>query len=129
MSGRVLIVEDDESVRTVFVRSLRAQGIESDPLSDGGSAVEAIRSGRYGVVLLGLRLPVTSGYQILQAIRDDPRKPVILVLSASSEDVRQVEGDRSVMMCINKTFALRNLDPVIAAIVAVTRMRAGTASR
>jgi DNA-binding response OmpR family regulator len=123
MPGRILIVEDDESIRTVFAHALRQQSIELDELADGGPAVEAIRSGRYDVVVLDLRLPEKDGFEILRVIRDDRKKPVILALSASTEDVRRVAGDRSVMMCINKNFALNNLEPVIAAIAAVTQVR------
>lgn len=120
MPGRILLVEDDESVRQEFSRALRKRAIEIDELTDGEIAVEAIRSGRYDLVVLDLRLPKKDGFEILRAVRDEFPKPVVLALSASREDVERVAGDRSVMACINKAFALSNLDPVIAAIAAVT---------
>lgn len=123
MPGRILIVADDEPVRSVFARALRAQDIEIDELTDGEAAIGAIRSGNYDVVVLDLHLPKRDGFAVLAAIRSDNHRPIVLVLSASSEDVRRVAGERAVMMCINKTFAVRNLDPVIAAIAAVTRLQ------
>jgi len=123
MAGRILIVENDESIRTLFAEALRSESIELDELADAGPAIDAIRSGRYDVVVLDLRLPKKDSFEILRAIRDDAERPVILAFSASTEDVRSVAGDRSVMMCINKAFALHNPEPVIAAIVAVTQVR------
>jgi two-component system response regulator TctD len=129
MPGAILIVEDDDAVRTVFSRALRKEGHEVDEAADGDIALDAIRRGDYRVVVLDLRLPKKSGFEVLAALRDDrralgARQPVILVLSSASEDVRQVAGDARVMLSINKTFALQHLEPVIAAISAV--VSAGT---
>jgi DNA-binding response OmpR family regulator len=123
MAGRILLVVESATVRSLFTNAVRAHGLQIDELSDGNEAVEAIRSGRYKVVVLDLHLPGTDGFAILRKIQEEPRQPVILALSGSSADVRRVAGDRAVRMCVDKAFAVNNVDPLVAAIVAVAQMR------
>ena len=122
MPARILIVEDDDATRGVFASALRGQGMHVDEMSGADEAILAIRSGRYAIVLLAAERSIANRLGILDAVRSDQRLPVILMLAESADDVRRVAGDAAVMMCINKTFAVSNLDPVVAAIVAVSRI-------
>ena len=115
MAARILIVEHDDRIRSLFAVALRNQGIEVDETGSGDEAVAAMRSREYSVVLLAL-------FDVLDAVRHDQHLPLILILSASAAEARKFAGDAAVLMCINKQFAVRNLDPVIAALVAVARI-------
>ena len=123
MAGRILIVESDENVRNVLCRALYAQHVHADELSDGRRAVEAIRSRRYSVVLLDLAVSAVDAFAVLDDIRNDESRPVLIALSASSAELDRLGGDPIVTMSIDKTFAMRNIDPIVAAIAAVSRMR------
>jgi len=119
MPGRILIVDSDESVRTALCVALQRQGIAGDELTDPTQAAAAIRSHRYDVVLLEL----PAGFAALKTVHDDVDRPVIIALSDSEEDVRQLAGESAVTVSINKEFAMQNMEPVVAAIVAVCRTR------
>jgi DNA-binding response OmpR family regulator len=121
VAARILIVEDDDSIRSAFVRALRREGENADELTDGEGVAEVIRRGSYRVVVLATRLPAVTGYEVLADLRGDERIPPIVVLSSSAQDVNQLAGDRNVILAINKTFALEHLDPVAAALAAVAR--------
>jgi DNA-binding response OmpR family regulator len=123
MSGRILIVEGDEAVRNALCRALLALGLEADELTNGGDVVDRIHSGRYAIVLLDLTLPGTDTFALLHSLHKDEGTPVVIALSAGPDDVRRLAGDPVVTLAINKEFALRNIDPVLAAIAAVSRMR------
>ena len=59
----VLIVEDDENLRAVLVRSLRARGIEVEEAVSAEDAVDALAGGlRPRLVLLDLNLPGATGW-------------------------------------------------------------------
>lgn len=59
---RVLVIEDDEAVRSVLVRGLQAESFEVDDESDGQSGLyRALESG-YCAIILDLLLPVKNGY-------------------------------------------------------------------
>jgi len=119
MPGRILIVESDERVRSAVCGALQRHGIVGDELNDSSEAVAAIRSRRYDIVLL----EVPAGFAALKTVRDDTDRPVIIALSDSEDDVRQLAGESAVTISINKDFAMDNMEPVIAAIAAVARMR------
>jgi CheY-like chemotaxis protein len=71
---RILIVEDDEDVRTGLAEALQASGAEVVVAADGVDALERLRAGaRPAVILLDLRLPRLAGAEFLAAIRADPR--------------------------------------------------------
>ena len=121
MAARILFVEDDDSIRSAFVRALRREGEDVDEYTDGDGVAEVIRRGSYRIVVLAIRLPSVSGFDVLRELRGDETTPPIVILSTSSQDVNRVAGDRHVLLSINKTFALQHLDPVVAALAAVAR--------
>jgi DNA-binding response OmpR family regulator len=124
---RVLIVEDDESVRTAIARAVRKHHCDVVEASDGIAALRAIRAEKFGVIVLDLRLPGVSGKDVLNGLRELERVPPVIVISASRADLQEIAGESIVSMCIDKTFALKNLAEV-ASIIAMTAKRAMAAS-
>jgi DNA-binding response OmpR family regulator len=93
-NGRVLIVEDDESLRQIISRHLRAQGYEVDEASSAEGAARAIESGlRPGVVILDLNLPGDTGWDLLRgpalAVAGSP--PVIITSATTVSPKRLAE--------------------------------------
>ena len=120
---RVLIVEDEEPVRTAIARAVRKHHCDVVEAADGISALHAIRQEKFGVVVLDLRLPGVSGKDVLNGLRELEGVPPVIVISASRGDLQEIAGESIVSMCIDKTFALKNLVEV-ASIVAMTAKRA-----
>jgi DNA-binding response OmpR family regulator len=83
--GKVLVVDDDESVRVLLTRYLEMEGFEVDQVSDGGGALAAIASTKPDLVLLDLMLPAQDGLDILTRLRRDSDVPVILLTARGSE--------------------------------------------
>jgi CheY-like chemotaxis protein len=82
----VLIVEDDENLRTVLVRTLRARGIEVEEAISAEDAVDALAGGlRPGLVLLDLNLPGATGWDFLrEAELVKAGSPPVVITSASA---------------------------------------------
>jgi DNA-binding response OmpR family regulator len=107
MSDTVLIVEDDENLRTVLARSLRARQIEVVEVASAEDAVAALGRGlRPRLVLLDLHLPGASGWDFL---REDglvaAGSPPVVITSASSVSPRRLTEAR-VAGYLPKPFAL-----------------------
>ncbi len=83
---RVLIVEDDESLRQIVARHLRAQGYEVDEASSAEGAARAIEQGlRPGVVILDLNLPGDTGWDLLRGpALDAAGSPPVIITSATT---------------------------------------------
>lgn len=81
----VLLVEDKPELRAMLRKALERAGYSVDEAADGNSAIDKVRSRRYQVVLTDLKLPGSSGLDVLnEARRVEPTLPVILVTAYGS---------------------------------------------
>jgi two-component system, OmpR family, response regulator PrrA len=83
--AHVLIIEDDERIRTLLVRSLREQDHAVDSARDGMSGLSLAVDTRPDVVVLDLGLPDVDGTQVLAMLRAVSQVPVIIA-SARDDD-------------------------------------------
>ncbi len=82
---RVLVADDEESLRTVLGMLLRRQGYEVTTVNDGFEALEAMETAEYGAVLSDLRMPQLDGMSLLRRIVDRwPEVPVIILTAHGS---------------------------------------------
>ncbi len=118
----ILLVEDDDPLREILARHLRARGHEIHEAASAEDAVEALRTGlRPGLVLLDINLPGETGWSLLQgedlAAAGDP--PVI-VASATTVDPRRLREHR-VAGYLPKPFPLQTLLEAIERLTAPSR--------
>jgi CheY-like chemotaxis protein len=87
---RILVVDDNPDVRETVTAVLEAEGYRVECAENGAQALVALHHGIPNAVLLDLIMPVMSGWELLQIVREDERwsKIPIIVLSA----VRSPEG-------------------------------------
>jgi DNA-binding response OmpR family regulator len=90
-SGRVLVVEDDESIADVLRRTLRQEGHEVRSSADGVEALRAAEEFVPDLVILDLGLPGLDGVEVCRRLRAESDVP-ILILTARSELDDRVEG-------------------------------------
>ena len=88
---KILIVEDDSEIALLERDYLEIEGLESDVVSDGESAVSAALSGGYDLVLLDLMLPGLNGYDVCRQIRDRVDVPILMV-TARTDSVDKIRG-------------------------------------
>ena len=88
MAHRVLVVEDDESVREAVTLVLEGAGFEVDGVGDGRQAVEAAERSPFDLVVLDLMLPSMHGFEVCRAIRDRSSVPIVMLTArADTSDV------------------------------------------
>ena len=84
MSKRILIVEDQEDLRTILRDFLRASGYETVEAVDGGEGVAQAQSVRPDLILMDIQLPVFDGYEATRQIKADPGLKTTPVIAVSS---------------------------------------------
>jgi two-component system response regulator MtrA len=90
--ARVLVVEDDASVRDAVTLVLERSGFDVTAVVDGDAAIaEASRSGVHDLVLLDLMLPGTSGLDVCRQIRRSSNMPIVM-LTARADTADVVAG-------------------------------------
>jgi two-component system, OmpR family, response regulator MtrA len=88
---RVLLVEDDPSIREVASLGLRGAGLRIETAADGREALALFQAEPYDLVVLDVMLPELDGLEVCREIRRSSRVP-ILMLSARSDTVDVVVG-------------------------------------
>jgi DNA-binding response OmpR family regulator len=96
---RILIVDDDASIRGLLSVIAGRTGILADEASDGVHAIELLDRHPYDVVLLDLAMPRINGFDVIERLRSKIRRPAVIVLTALS---RPVFGDLdpSIVHCV-----------------------------
>jgi len=84
---RILIVDDDDAIRTLLMTVLRRRGFLADAARNGVEALEKIGTCRYALILLDLMMPQMDGYDVLGHLGTCPpgARPLVLVLTAGLE--------------------------------------------
>ena len=118
MSGRILIVEDDNMLAKVIGDNLRFAGYEVSAAADGHDAVARLRTFQPDLVLLDLMLPDRSGFDLCGVLRQGGRTPVV-ILSARAQKADKLRGLKlGADDYLTKPF---DLDELLARIQAVLR--------
>lgn len=113
----VLVVEDDEALRTLFLALLTRRGYRVDCVSDGGQALQRLARSTYSVVLLDLMMPVTSGFDVLARLEEsDPSmlRKVIVTTGVSLRDLEKIDSSK-VFAVLRKPFDINVLVSTIEA--------------
>ncbi|CAN5414661.1 MAG: response regulator transcription factor [Chloroflexi bacterium] len=88
MAIRVLLIEDDPSIRETTTMGLEAAGFAVASARDGAEGMQRFRAEQPDVVLLDLMLPVLDGLEVCRRIRAESPVPVVMLTARSStEDV------------------------------------------
>ena len=91
MDARILLIEDDPSIREITAIGLRAAGFEVDTAADGAAGLERWRSAAPDLVLLDVMLPRMDGLEVCREIRRESTTPVVM-LTARGDTIDVVVG-------------------------------------
>ena len=91
MDARILLVEDDPSIREATAIGLRAAGFEIETAPDGLAGLERWRQSQPDLVLLDVMLPRMDGLELCREIRRDSTVPIVM-LTARGDTIDIVVG-------------------------------------
>ena len=91
MDARILLVEDDPSIREVTTIGLRNAGFTVETASDGQVGLERFASEPFDLILLDVMLPRVDGLEVCRAIRRTSTMPVVM-LTARADTIDVVVG-------------------------------------
>ncbi len=108
--SKILIVEDDEPIAQGLRDNLEFEHYEVAIAADGQTALSMIREQRPDLILLDIRLPKLSGYEVCRKLRGGGNRTPILMLTARGEEEDRVLGlDLGADDYITKPFSVREL--------------------
>ncbi len=107
---RVLIAEDDATMRSGLIEILEGEGYDVVAAADGARALERWAEERADFVLLDIMMPERSGYDVCREIRRKDQDVPIVFLSAKNEEIDKVLGlELGADDFIMKPFGMREL--------------------
>jgi PAS domain S-box-containing protein len=91
-SARILLADDNEVNRRIALRMLERAGFQAEAVPDGKCAVDAVRTGRFDLVLMDVHMPEMDGFEATRTIRrmaDGVGRTPVIAMTA-----RAMAGDR-----------------------------------
>ncbi len=89
---RILVVEDEEAIRTGLIDVLVFHGYETESAATGPDGLKKALTGQFDLILLDIMLPGMDGYAICEEIRAVDRNQPIIMLTAKTSDEEIIEG-------------------------------------
>jgi len=122
MSIKVLIAEDDSSLRQGLIDLLEAEGYGVVATGDGQQALTAFRDEAPDLVILDVMMPELSGYDVCREIRRTDSDTPVIMLTAKGEEIDKVVGlELGADDYVTKPFGLHELRARIAAVLRRSR--------
>ena len=88
----ILVVEDEEAIRTGLIDVFVFHGYEVDSAATGPEGLEKALTGKFDLILLDIMLPGMDGYEICNEIRSKDRDQPIIMLTAKTSDEEIIQG-------------------------------------
>ena len=108
----LLIVDDDQPIRTLICLAMTRAGLECDEAHDGEDALRRMEKSTYRVILLDLMMPNVDGTEFLKRMTRLPltisSRPVVLLMTAGAIDKPPLVGE-AVHAMVRKPFDMNDL--------------------
>jgi DNA-binding NtrC family response regulator len=128
-AGRLLLVEDRDSLRRMLLRALGAEGYAVEPAATGEEAMSRLQEHTYDLVLTDLQLPGVSGLAVLAASRAaQPRTPVVVLTGYGTVGTAVEAMKLGAYDFLEKPVAIDDLVRLIAGAIATRDDAGGTGS-
>jgi len=114
---RILIVDDEESMRLLVARAIGMDGHEIVTAEDGAEALDILtrENGAFDLILTDIKMPVMDGIALaLAAARDFPRVIILLMTGFADQRERASGLDAIVHDVITKPFAVADIRTAVA---------------
>jgi DNA-binding response OmpR family regulator len=92
INHKILLVEDDPSLRYIVKDNLEQNNLTTDVAEDGEKALELFKNGSYAIIILDVMLPKMDGFTVAREIRKTDENTPILFLTARSMTEDKIIG-------------------------------------
>lgn len=112
---KILIADDDEEIALLISDALTDEGYSTVCVHDGTSAIQAVKSTEFDLILLDVMMPNTDGHTVCRKIRSDVSCPIIFVSAKNRSEDMLLGFDMGADDYIEKPFDLEILTAKVRA--------------
>lgn len=91
---RILVVDDEDALRTVLSAELNSEGYEVGTAADGMEAVAELQKGRFDLVLLDIKMPNMNGFEVLKVIKEKYAGTKVIMLTGFADLKNAIESKK-----------------------------------
>ena len=91
-AARLLVVEDDDTIRETVCEALELEGFSVTPATNGQSAWDRLKREPFELIVLDVMLPGINGLDLYRKLIDLPQRPLVLMVSARDTETDRVLG-------------------------------------
>jgi two-component system nitrogen regulation response regulator GlnG len=121
--SRIVIAEDEESIRFVLTRALEGRGYYVRAFAEGLPALAGLRAGSFDLAIVDIRLPDISGLDLLSRARDESLDVPFLVMTAESTMQNAIEAmKRGAFDYLTKPFDIEEVQLLVERALGARRL-------
>ncbi|MCK4815044.1 response regulator [bacterium] len=83
---RILVIDDDEGIRKLFLLSLEGKGFQIDTAESGEQGIEIMQQTKYDLIYLDLKMPDMNGVETLRELRKMNKDVPVYIITAFHEE-------------------------------------------
>jgi len=123
VSGKVLVVEDNETNQLVAQKSLENYGVEVEIANNGKIAVDKVKNNSYDIIFMDLQMPIMDGFEATKLIREFNNSIPIIALSAAvmSED-KKLTKEAGMDKHIAKPIDIKEIEDILEQYLKITNI-------
>ncbi|MBD3233017.1 MAG: response regulator [candidate division Zixibacteria bacterium] len=114
LNKKVLVVDDDDKLRSMLMEALRTYGYNPKGAKDGNEALNVLESEEFDMVISDIRMPEMDGITLMQEIKErNPKTPVVIITGYAQAYTRQKVFEAGADGFISKPFRLRQMEEIL----------------
>ncbi|MGB6120470.1 MAG: response regulator, partial [Bacteroidota bacterium] len=90
----ILVVDDEDALRTVLSSELMNEGYEVNTAADGDEAVGELGKAEFDLVLLDIKMPRMNGFEVLKHIKQNHEKTKVVMLTGFADLKNAIESKK-----------------------------------
>ena len=113
--AKILITEDEDSLRIFVARALRLDGHETVEAPDGAAGLDALTEGGFALLLSDIRMPVMDGIELAhKAATAHPALKILLMTGYAEQRERADDLASKIVDVVSKPFSLPDIRRAVA---------------
>jgi DNA-binding NtrC family response regulator len=92
--SKILVVDDEDALRTVLSSELSSEGYDVRTAGDGDEAISGLQKEAFDLVLLDIRMPRMNGFEVLKYVKEKHPKTKVVMLTGFADLKNAIESKK-----------------------------------
>lgn len=121
MKTKILVLDDEESLRLLLCDNLEFEGFETVSAGSGKEAIEIARKDKPALAVIDIGLPDMDGWEVCRRLKEQPETkdlPVVVLSGSVADQIQVLAKNHGVKHCVAKPYDCTQLVGLLKQIVA-----------